>query len=67
MITVSKNKYYREMNYDLGSRVFLLNNNSSAIMSLSTHNIPDKIFKETDMIFLGQTFIYSSDVILNTV
>jgi len=66
-ITVSKNKYYREINYDIGSRVFLLNKSSSTILSIGTHNIPDKIFKETDLIFLGQTLISSSDVILNTI
>jgi len=67
MITVSKNKYYREMNYDLGSRVYLKNKNLSAILSCSVHSIPNKIMKETDQLVFGLSFISSSDVLFNNV
>lgn len=66
-IDVSKNKYYREINYDIGQRVYLKNDEGTAIISSTVHAIPNKLMVETDLISLGVNFISSSDVTLTTV
>jgi len=66
-ITVSKNKYYREMNYDLGNKKYIKADDLTNIISVSVHSIPNKIMKETDNILFNQGHFVSSNIIVNVV
>lgn len=66
-ITVSKNKYYREINYDIGARVYVRSSNNTSVLSIGTHSVPDKIFLETDRIEFNNNYMYSPVIKLNVI